>query len=107
MKQLALVLVLFAGCALDDSQDGELGSVEQAVTGFLTSPQNYYYYQAGVYWFEDSYSHKWCTNATAQIAVWDYNTSCNWDQWYDATYHQYCDARGDFWQDKYYHYHCP
>ena len=108
MKLLALLVVsaLAAGCVLDSGpEDDATSSVEQDVSGFITSPANYFYYQGGVYWYQDSYSRKWCTNPTSQIATWDSGTACNWVAWYDTTYRQYC-SNGAFWQNKYYHYHC-
>ena len=106
MTRLLLVIALALTGCVDAPDDPSLDWTEQAVTGFATAPQNYYYYQAGAYWFEDSYSGKWCTNAKAETATWDYGTACNWNQWYDTSYQQYCSA-GSFWQNKYYHYHCP
>ena len=99
------------GCALDEAQpEGEhLGTVKEELSGFLTTPRNYYYTSGGVTWFQDDYSGKWCTGAVAQAGVYDYSTTCSsyWVGWRDSSYHQYCDDKGAFWQNAYYHYHCP
>jgi hypothetical protein len=105
-KLLTLMMILATGCGLDAQDDDALGSVEQDVASFLTVPQNYYYTVGGVTWFQDDFSGKWCTGATVQSAVYDYDTTCGWLGWRDS-YHQYCDGHGAFWQNLYFHYHCP
>lgn len=107
MTRLLIVLsLLVTGCAVD-GPDETFDTAEQEISGFVTAPSNYYYTTGGTTWFQDSYSGKWCTAATAQAAVWDYATTCNWTGWKDTSYHDYCDGHGGFWENNYYHYHCP